>query len=182
MSYFEIFIIGIGLSMDAFAVSIGKGLSVSKLKLKHVLLCGLYFGIFQGLMPFIGYTLGSQFSSLIDRYDHWIAFILLVFIGVNMIKESFEEEHSNNDFSVKEMTLLAIATSIDALSVGVTFSFFDINIIPACLLITLTTFVISMVGVVIGNLFGNRYEQRAEIFGGCILILIGLRLLIGGLL
>lgn len=182
MTYFEIFIIGVGLSMDAFAVSIGKGLSVSKIKLKYVLLCGLYFGAFQGLMPFLGYTLGSQFSGLIDSIDHWIAFILLVFIGVNMIKGSFDEEHANDDFSVKEMTILAIATSIDALSVGVTFSFFDIHIIPACLLIAGTTLVISMVGVAIGNIFGNRYEQRAEIFGGVILILIGLRLLIGGLL
>ena len=181
MSYLEIFIIGIGLSMDAFAVSVGKGLSVSKIKVRHLLLCGLYFGGFQGLMPLTGYLLGSQFSSLIDRYDHWIAFILLVSIGANMIKESFEEDSSNDDFSVREMTLLAIATSIDALSVGVTFSFFDIKIIPSCLLIACTTLIISMIGVGIGNVFGNRYERRAQICGGIILILIGLRLLIGGL-
>ena len=181
MSYFEIFVIGVGLSMDAFAVSIGKGLSVKKMKLKHLLLCGLYFGAFQGLMPLAGYLLGSQFSGFIDTIDHWVAFALLVFIGANMIKESFEEERSNDDFSVREMLMLAIATSIDALSVGVTFSFFDISIIPACILIACTTFVISMIGVVIGNVFGNRYEQRAQICGGIILIIIGLRLLIGGL-
>ena len=170
MSSIEILLIGIGLSMDAFAVSVCKGLSVKKLSIKNVLLCGVWFGGFQALMPFIGYCLGSTLSGLVDSIDHWIAFILLAFIGINMIKESFEEEKQNDDFSWKTMLMLAIATAIDALAVGVTFSF-----------VGLTTFIIASAGVYIGHVFGNKYEQKAQITGGIILILIGIKILIEGL-
>lgn len=181
MSSIEILLIGIGLSMDAFAVSVCKGLSVKKLSIKNVLLCGVWFGGFQALMPFIGYCLGSRLSGLVDSIDHWIAFILLAFIGINMIKESFEEEKQNDDFSWKTMLMLAIATAIDALAVGVTFSFESINIFMAICIIGLTTFIIASAGVYIGHVFGNKYEQKAQITGGIILILIGIKILIEGL-
>ena len=181
MSSIEILLIGIGLSMDAFAVSVCKGLSVKKLSIKNVLLCGVWFGGFQALMPFIGYCLGSTLSGLVDSIDHWIAFILLAFIGINMIKESFEEEKQNDDFSWKTMLMLAIATAIDALAVGVTFSFESINIFMAISIIGLTTFIIASAGVYIGHVFGNKYEQKAQITGGIILILIGIKILIEGL-
>ena len=174
MSSIEILLIGIGLSMDAFAVSVCKGLSVKKLSIKNILLCGVWFGGFQALMPFIGYCLGSTLSGLVDSIDHWIAFILLAFIGINMIKESFEEEKQNDDFSWKTMLMLAIATAIDALAVGVTFSFESINIFMAISIIGLT-------GVYIGHIFGNKYQQKAQITGGIILILIGVKILIEGL-
>lgn len=181
MSSIEILLIGIGLSMDAFAVSVCKGLSVKKLSIKNILLCGVWFGGFQGLMPFIGYCLGSTLSGLVDSIDHWIAFILLAFIGINMIKESFEEEKQNDDFSWKTMLMLAIATAIDALAVGVTFSFESINIFMAISIIGLTTFIIASDGVYIGHIFGNKYQQKAQITGGIILILIGIKILIEGL-
>ena len=145
----EILLIGIGLSMDAFAVSVCKGLSVKQLSIKNVLLCGVWFGGFQAFMPFIGYCLGSAFSGLVDSIDHWIAFILLAFIGINMIKESFEEEKQNDDFSWKTMLMLAIATAIDALAVGITFSFEAINIFMAISIIGLTTFVIASVNALL---------------------------------
>ena len=181
MSSIEILLIGIGLSMDAFAVSVCKGLSVKKLSIKNILLCGVWFGVFQALMPFIGYCLGSTLSGLVNSIDHWIAFILLAFIGINMIKESFEEEKQNDDFSWKTMLMLAIATAIDALAVGVTFSFESINIFMAISIIGLTTFIIASAGVYIGHVFGNKYEQKAQITGGIILILIGIKILIEGL-
>lgn len=181
MSSIEILLIGIGLSMDAFAVSVCKGLSVKKLSIKNILLCGVWFGGFQTLMPFIGYCLGSTLSGLVDSIDHWIAFILLAFIGINMIKESFEEEKQNDDFSWKTMLMLAIATAIDALAVGVTFSFESINIFMAISIIGLTTFIITSAGVYIGHVFGNKYQQKAQITGGIILILIGVKILIEGL-
>ena len=181
MSSIEILLIGIGLSMDAFAVSVCKGLSVKKLSIKNVLLCGLWFGGFQALMPFIGYCLGSALSGLVDSIDHWIAFILLAFIGINMINESFEEEKQNDDFSWKTMLMLAVATAIDALAVGITLSFESINIFMAISIIGLTTFIIASAGVYIGHVFGNKYEQKAQITGGIILILIGIKILIEGL-
>lgn len=148
MSIFELFILAIGLSMDAFAVSICKGLSLGKIKVKHMLIAGLWFGGFQALMPLIGYFLGSFFADMITKYSHWIAFILLLFIGGNMIKESFdEEENVNADMGVKNMFLLAVATSIDALAVGVSLAFLKVNIIPAVLFIGCITFVCSAAGV-----------------------------------
>ena len=181
MTTIEILLIGIGLSMDAFAVSVCKGLSVKKLSMKNILCCGLWFGGFQALMPFIGYCLGSAFSGLVDSVDHWIAFILLAFIGLNMIKESREEEKQNDDFSWKTMLMLAIATAIDALAVGITFSFESINIFMAITIIGMTTFVIASAGVYIGHVFGNKYEQKAQVVGGIILIIIGLKILVQGL-
>ncbi len=183
MGFFEIFLIGVGLAMDAFAVSICKGLSTRTLKVKHALICGGYFGFFQGLMPFIGYVLGVSFQSKIEAIDHWIAFILLGLIGANMLKEAFGdddecEECGEEDFSFKAMLPLAIATSIDALAVGVTFAFLKVNILTAILIISITTFIISMGGVKIGNIFGSKYKSKAEIAGGCILILMGLKILL----
>lgn len=180
MSIIELFILALGLSMDAFAVSICKGLSVPKLQAKHCLICGVYFGGFQALMPLLGWLLGIRFQSLITNIDHWIAFVLLAVIGANMIKESFskEEECPDASFGFKTMLTLAVATSIDALAVGVTFAFLDVNIIPAVLLIGATTFVCSAVGVKIGNVFGNRFQSKAEFLGGLVLIAIGLKILI----
>ncbi len=180
MSSIELFILALGLSMDAFAVSICKGLSVPKLQAKHCLICGVYFGGFQALMPLLGWLLGIRFQSLITNIDHWIAFVLLAVIGANMIKESFgkEEECPDASFGFKTMLTLAVATSIDALAVGVTFAFLDVTIVPAVLLIGATTFVCSAVGVKIGNVFGNRFQSKAEFLGGVVLIAIGLKILI----
>ncbi len=180
MSIIELFILALGLSMDAFAVSICKGLSVPKLQAKHCLICGIYFGGFQALMPLLGWLLGIRFQSLITNIDHWIAFVLLAVIGANMIKESFskEEECPDSSFGFKTMLTLAVATSIDALAVGVTFAFLDVAIVPAVLLIGATTFVCSAVGVKIGNVFGNRFQSKAEFLGGLVLIAIGLKILI----
>lgn len=179
MNLIEILVIGIGLAMDAFAVSICKGLSTRSLKLKHALICGGYFGLFQGIMPFIGYILGIQFQSKIESIDHWIAFILLSLIGLNMIKEAFgEDENVNPDFSPKAMLPLAIATSIDALAIGVTFAFLNVNILLAVCIIAVVTCIISMLGVKIGHVFGMKYKSKAEIAGGLILIIMGIRILI----
>ena len=180
MSYLELFVIAVGLSMDAFAVSICKGLSVRRLKPRHNLICGLYFGGFQALMPVIGWLLGRQFESLIKSIDHWIAFALLVLIGANMIREAVknEEENLNDSFSPKTMLPLAVATSIDALAVGVTFAFLDVSIVPAVSMIGATTFILSAVGVKIGNVFGAKYKSKAEFVGGVILVAMGLKILI----
>lgn len=179
MSLWELFVIAVGLSADAFAVSICKGLSVQKLKPKYAIITGLYFGGFQALMPFIGFWLGSSFSSLITSIDHWIAFILLGIIGFNMIKESREcAEKIEGEFHFKSMLPLAVATSIDALAVGITFAFLKVNIISAVCLIGVTTFILSCIGVIIGNKFGGRYKSKAEITGGIILILMGIKILI----
>jgi putative Mn2+ efflux pump MntP len=178
MSLMSLFIIALGLSMDAFAVSICKGLSMPRMKWKYGLLAGLYFGGFQALMPAIGYLLGSQFEKYITGIDHWIAFFLLGIIGVNMIRESREEEEDLDDsFQVKTMLMLAIATSIDALAVGVTFAFLQVEIVPAVCFIGCVTFCLSVLGIKIGNVFGNRYRSRAELAGGIILILMGIRIL-----
>ena len=180
MSLLELFLIAVGLSMDAFAVSICKGLSVRKARLSHMLCVGLYFGGFQALMPAIGYLLGTQFANLIASIDHWIAFVLLGFIGGNMVREalSHEEECLDASFSVKTMIPLAVATSIDALATGVTFAFLRVNIVPAVLFIGCTTFALSALGLKIGNVFGAKYKSRAELFGGVVLILMGCKILL----
>lgn len=180
MSLFELFLIAVGLSMDAFAVAICKGLSMGKMNHRHALIIGLYFGGFQALMPFLGYILGSRFQSAITAYDHWIAFILLAIIGGNMVKESLSPEEDSCDASVafKDMVILAVATSIDALAVGVTFAFLQVNILPAVSFIGIITFLLSIAGVKVGNVFGCRYKSRAEFWGGVILIAIGLKILI----
>ncbi len=179
MDFAELLLIAVGLSMDAFAVSVCKGLSVKELRPRHALLVGLYFGGFQALMPIVGYLLGYRFEEMIQRWDHWIAFVLLVLIGGNMIRESFsKEEELNDDFGFKTMLLLAVATSIDALAVGVTFAFLSVRILPAAGLIGVTTFLLSMAGIWIGRVFGAKYKARAERLGGCILILIGLKILL----
>lgn len=180
MNVFDLIVIAIGLSMDAFAVSICKGLSVSRVRPKHFFTVGLYFGGFQALMPLLGYLLGKQFEAMITSIDHWIAFVLLGLIGGNMIREAVggDEESLDDSFSFKTMLPLAVATSIDALAVGVTFAFLRVNIIPAVLLIGATTFAISAGGLQIGNAFGTKYKTKSEIAGGVILILLGVKILI----
>lgn len=186
MQLWEIFMIAVALSMDAFAVSVCKGLSVEKAKWKHMMIAGAYFGGFQGLMPLIGYFLGTSFRSLIERVDHWIAFGLLALIGINMIRESFgpdEEctdctECTGNSFGVKPMLPLAVATSIDALTVGITFAIQDVNILVAVISIAITTFVLSAIGVKLGKGFGERYKSKAEFAGGLVLILMGIKILL----
>ena len=179
MGFIELLLIAVGLSMDAFAVSVCKGLSVKKVGVKHAALAGLYFGGFQFLMPVIGYLLGFRFESVIESIDHWVAFVLLAFIGGNMIKESFgKAEELNDDFGVKTMLLMAIATSIDALAVGITFAFLEVQILPAAGLIGVTTFLLSFVGIYIGNAFGARYKSKAELAGGIILVVIGVKILL----
>jgi UPF0059 membrane protein ROSINTL182_07018 len=182
--FIEFLLIGIGLSMDAFAVSICKGLAMRKVNKKQALVIGLFFGGFQALMPFIGWALGIQFQSYITNIDHWIAFVLLVFIGGKMIVEAVkpEEEEAvevmDPPLDIKEMFLLAIATSIDALAVGVTFAFLDYPIVEAISIIGVTTFVISTGGVYVGNFFGSRYKNKAELAGGLILVLLGVKILL----
>lgn len=180
MSFIDIFLIGVALSMDAFAVSICKGLSVNKVEPKHLLTCGIYFGGFQALMPLIGFLLGFKFEKLIVSVDHWIAFVLLALIGGNMIKEALsgDEEEHDASFSFKTMIPLAVATSIDALAVGISFAFLGVDIVEAAVLIGITTFVLSGVGVYVGNIFGAKYKSKAEIVGGVVLILIGLKILL----
>ena len=181
MGILELLLIAVGLSMDAFAVSVCKGLSVGKTKLKHYVITGLWFGGFQALMPFIGYLLGSTFEKYIVSFDHWVAFILLSVIGINMIRESFDKEKNETDasFSFKNMFLLAVATSIDALAVGITFALLpDVNIFLAISFIGIITFILSGIGIKIGNIFGMKYKSVAERMGGIILILIGLKILI----
>ena len=180
MSLFEIFLIAIGLAMDAFAVSVCKGLSMKNFNLKNAVIIGLYFGIFQAVMPLIGFLLGSTFSELVVSVDHWIAFILLSIIGIKMIKDSLknEDDDKNDKLNFRTMAILAIATSIDALAIGITFAFFEINIIKAISIIGIITFTISLIGVIIGNKFGDKFQGKAEIVGGGILILIGLKILL----
>ncbi|MDD6564065.1 MAG: manganese efflux pump MntP family protein [Clostridiales bacterium] len=185
MGIIELILIAIGLSMDAFAVSVCKGLAVSELKPKHYLITGLWFGGFQALMPTIGYFLGSTFEKYITQIDHWVAFILLAVIGINMIKEAFSDnpETVDSSFSTKTMFVMAVATSIDALAVGITFAFMlesYIYLLFAVGAIGLITFLLSMLGIKIGNIFGSRYKAKAELAGGIILILIGLKILLEG--
>lgn len=184
MSLWELFVIAVGLSMDAFAVSICKGLSVKKCSVRHMLICGLYFGIFQAVMPLIGYLLGSRFESLVTAIAPYIAFVLLAIIGINMIRESRsdEQEAANDDFSWHAMVPLAIATSIDALAVGVSFAFLRVSIVPAVSFIGVITFLCCTIGVKIGSIFGSKYESCAEFFGGVVLIVMGLKILLEHLL
>lgn len=184
MGLIELFILAVGLSMDAFAVSVCKGLSLKKVSFANASWVGLWFGGFQALMPFIGYILGTQFSSKIETVDHWIAFILLGLIGFNMIKEALggDDEKTDSNLKPKAMFPLAVATSIDALAVGVTFAFLNVNILSAISFIGVTTFVLSAIGVKIGNIFGMKYKSGAEIVGGAILIILGIKILIEHLL
>ena len=186
MSIFELFIPAVALSMDAFAVSVCKGLAMGKPKLTHSCICGAWFGGFQALMPLLGYLLGTRFSVYITQYDHWVAFVLLVIIGAMMVKESFDKDDevqtvSENPVTFKVMLPMAVATSIDALAVGVTFAFLQmqlIRIILAVCFIGVITFILSAVGVRMGGVFGTKYKSRAEICGGIILILLGIKILL----
>ena len=181
MSLGELLILAVGVSMDALAVAICKGLSIQKLKLRHTLIVGAWFGIFQALMPTIGWLLGSAFTDLVEVVDHWIAFVLLAIIGGNMIREALsknEEEDCDCSLAFGAMLVLAVATSIDALALGVTFAFLRVNVLAAVLSIGLCTFIISAVGVKIGNVFGLKFKSKAELFGGAVLILIGLKILL----
>ncbi len=180
MNLFVLFMTAVGLSMDAFAVSVCKGLAMSRITFKKSVTVGLWFGGFQALMPLFGYLLGHQFKEYIETYDHWVAFILLSLIGISMLREAFskEDEEANDSLDFKTMLLLAIATSIDALAVGITFAFLKVDILPAVILIGVTTFILSVTGVKVGNLFGMRYKSKAEICGGIILIIIGLKILL----
>ena len=180
MGIIELILLSIGLGMDAFAVSICKGISMKKMDWKKACIIGAYFGIFQAIMPIIGYFLGSTFESFITNFDHWVAFILLAIIGGNMIKESFSNECDTitDDVNFKTMIILAIATSIDALAVGITFAFFNVNLILAITLIGIITFALSVIGTKVGNKFGDKYEKKAEFIGGVLLILLGLKILL----
>ena len=180
MGIAELFILAVGLSMDAFAVSVCKGLSIQKLKPRHAVIVGAWFGAFQALMPAIGWLLGSAFADMIEAVDHWIAFVLLALIGGNMIREALghAEEDADPSLAPIAMLLLAVATSIDALAVGVTFAFLQVELIPAVTLIGVCTFLLSAAGVKIGHLFGVKYKSRAELLGGAVLVLIGLKILL----
>lgn len=181
MDLVSIVLISVGLAMDAFAVAVCKGLSMKKIDIKKVIIIGLYFGVFQGLMPAIGYLLGVNFSAIVESVDHWIAFILLGFIGGKMIKEALSKDEGSIDDSVnfKTMVVLALATSIDALAVGITFAFLKTSYVGlSFLLIGGITFVLSALGVLIGNKFGSKYEKKAEFVGGVILIFLGLKILL----
>ena len=182
MSIAELFILAVGLSMDAFAVSVCKGLSLGNIKVKHMCIAGVWFGGFQALMPLIGYFLGSFFADMITKYAHWIAFLLLLFLGGSMVKEAFTGAGDvDAAMDGKSMFLLAVATSIDALAVGVTFAFLKVAIIPAVSFIGLVTFVCSGAGVKMGSIFGAKYQAKAQVCGGIILIAIGVKILLGGL-
>lgn len=182
MSILEIFFIGVGLSMDAFAVALCKGLNMKKINYYHTIIIALFFGGFQAFMPLAGWLLGKQFESYITSIDHWIAFVLLVYIGGKMIYESIkgdeEESEADERLDYKELLIMAIATSIDALAVGITFAFLKVFILESITVIGITTFILSIVGVAIGNRFGMKFKQKAEIAGGVILILIGTKILL----
>lgn len=184
MDLLTLFLIAVGLSMDAFAVSVCKGLATPQYKLKYSLICGAWFGVFQALMPVIGYLLGVNFKQWITSFDHWIAFVLLGIIGFGMIKEALksDEEEADPSFSAKTMAVLAVATSIDALAVGVTFAFLSVNIFAAVAFIGICTFLISAAGVKIGAVFGTKYKSKAELAGGIILVVLGIKILIEHLL
>ena len=186
MGFGELFFLAVGLSMDAFAVSICKGLSMKKAGLKAQAICGTWFGGFQGLMPLIGFLLGTLFADAIRAVDHWVAFILLAVIGINMLKEAFSKEcceGTDADLSIKTMFVMAVATSIDALAVGISLAMAgNVNIVAAVLLIGVTTFLLSAIGVKVGNIFGSRFEKKAQLLGGAILILLGLKILVEHLL
>ena len=179
MDLLTLLTLAVGLAMDAFAVSICKGLAMREKVLKKGIIVGLWFGGFQALMPTIGFFLGTQFKDQITSIDHWIAFVLLGLIGINMVKEALsnDEEQADDSIAVKEMFMLAVATSIDALAVGITFAFLNVHIVSAAAMIGVCTFLISFVGVKIGNIFGTKYKSKAELAGGIILILLGFKIL-----
>lgn len=186
MGFFELVLVAVGLSTDAFAASVCKGLSARKLSYRNAAIIALFFGGFQAFMPLIGWALGTYFQQHIENFDHWIAFVLLVFIGGKMIWDTCTEKDENcptgtNKLNYKELLLLAIATSIDALAVGITFAFLQVEIVTAVILIGVTTFLLSFFGVVVGNKFGSRYEKPATIIGGIVLMVIGLKILLEGL-
>ena len=180
MGVVEILLISLGLAMDAFAVSVCKGLAMKKMSWKKAIIIGLYFGVFQAVMPTIGFFLGTTFERFITNIDHWIAFILLVGIGINMIKEAFDEEseNRNDNVDIKTMLVLSIETSIDALAIGIKFACLKMHILIPVITIGVTTFIISVIGVKIGNRFGDKYEKKAETMGGVILILLGTKILL----
>ena len=180
MGILELILIAIGLGMDAFAVSICKGISMQKMNWKKAIIIGLYFGIFQALMPVIGFTLGKAFENLVTSIDHWIALGLLLIIGIKMIIDAFKEDNVSVNDSVnwKVMIILAIATSIDALAVGITFAFLQVNLLLAVSIIGIITFILCVIGTKIGNNFGNKFENKAEILGGIVLIFIGVKILL----
>ena len=184
MGFIELFLIGVGLSMDAFAVSICKGLGMSRLNMRQAVVISLFFGGFQALMPLVGWALGSQLADLITPIDHWIAFALLAFVGGKMLWDAFHEDDGEDGeakdakLDLKELLMLAIATSIDALAVGITFAFLQVAIVPSVIIIGVTTFVLSFVGVAVGHFFGARFEKPATIAGGVVLILIGAKILL----
>lgn len=180
MSLATLFLLAVGLSMDAFAVSVCKGLAIRKITIKKCALVGLWFGAFQAIMPMIGFFLGKQFEGYIKSIDHWIAFGLLLLIGGNMVKEALsgEDEEGTESLHIKEMFVLAVATSIDALAVGITLGFMNVDILPAATFIGLVTFTLSAIGVKVGNVFGNRYQKKAELLGGVILIFLGVKILL----
>ena len=180
MGYLELLIIGIGLSMDAFAVAVAKGLSVQRVTARHSLCVGSWFGGLQALMPLIGFYFGVTFSSFVSSVDHWIAFFLLGLIGMNMIRESFSREKvkPDPDFSARTMLMMAVATSIDALAVGVSFAVLSVEIWSAVAIIGATTFLLSISGLKIGNIFGSRYKSKAEFLGGAVLLLLGIKILV----
>lgn len=188
MGLLETFLIGVGLSMDAFAVAVCKGLGMKRVNWRHAFIIALFFGGFQAFMPFLGWALGTQFASFITPIDHWIAFGLLAFIGGKMLLDAFKGEGECDEscgcgdvepaLDMKELVMLAVATSIDALAVGITFAFLGVNIWLAMLIIGVTTFILSFAGVAIGNQFGSRFEKPATIAGGVVLILIGLKILV----
>lgn len=184
MGFVELFLIGVGLSMDAFAVAVCKGLGMKRLDVRQALVIGLYFGGFQALMPFLGWLLGAQFQRFVAPVDHWIVFILLAFVGGKMIWEAVHDDGAEEEASARpgidhrEMLMLAVATSIDAFAVGITFAFLEVAIGPAVAVIGLTTFALSVLGVWVGHQFGSRFEKPATVAGGVVLILIGLRVLL----
>ena len=184
MGILELLLIGVGLSMDAFAVAICQGLCMPKLNWRYAAAIGLFFGGFQALMPLLGWLLGSQFAGYIQNFDHWVAFVLLGIIGVNMVREALAPEEEETACAVttkldyRQLTVMAVATSIDALAVGVTFAFLEVSIVPAVSIIGVTTFCLSVIGVAVGNFFGARYKKRAELTGGIILILLGVKILL----
>ena len=186
MGFVELFLLGVGLSMDAFAVAVCKGLGMRRINYKHAVIIALFFGGFQALMPLVGWLLGTQFENLVTPVDHWIAFVLLGFIGGKMLWDAFHEDEdggcdcdkADEHLDLRELALLAVATSIDALAVGITFAFLQVDIVPAVLTIGITTFALSLVGVIVGNQFGSRFECPATIVGGVVLILLGVKILL----
>ena len=183
MSFLELLLIGVGLSMDAFAVAICQGLSMARIRWRHAGVIALFFGGFQAAMPLLGWAMGSRFSGYIQEFDHWVAFLLLGLIGGNMVREALGPEEEAETacaagLDIRQLFLMAVATSIDALAVGVTFAFLEVLILPAVTVIGVTTFCLSLAGVVVGNFFGARYKRRAELSGGVILVLLGVKILL----